>query len=742
MNLRAVARVGTWGVALVTMLLPPAVAEEAVPGGGKALTVERIFAQPSLGGRPSHGLSWSPDGNQLGFLETQGYGKGAKTELWVMEAATGARRMLLSSEQLAAVLPAPPEKESQATGLGRHAPAEYWWAPDGRALLFVGPTSLAWYELARGTSRALLNGSEPIADVKLSPDGRTVSFVRKHNLWAISVADGKERALTVGGSERVRKGELDWVYPEELEITTAYWWSPDSKTIAFLELDERKVTTYPLVDFASYHGAAELERYPVAGGANPGARLFTVAARGGTPRLLDTGPEKDIYLPRVDWLRDSKRLAVQRMNRAQNQIDLLILDALSGTGGVVLSEKDQHWVNLSKDLYFLADGRRFLWSSERSGFRHLYVYDLEGAQLAQVTRGEWEVAKLERVDEKKAVVYFTASEKTPLESHLYRAGLDGSGFQRITAKEGTHSVLFSPNAAAFVDVSSTSTTPPRQDLCRADGSLIAAVNENKVPELDGYRLLPVEFLKVSARDGASLNARMIKPAGFDAAKKYPVLVFTYGGPHAQVVENAWGGTEFLWHELMAQKGFLVFALDNRGSAGRGHAFETPLFRQLGKQELEDQRAGAAYLRSLPFVDPGRIGIWGWSYGGHMTLHAMFEAGDDFKVGFAGGPVTDWGFYDSIYTERYMGLPRDNPQGYRSSSPIEHADQLTGKLLIAHGTGDDNVHFANTLALVDKLLALRKYVEVLPLPGRGHGASDPAAQTVLFNRVTRFFLDNL
>jgi dipeptidyl-peptidase-4 len=299
-----------------------------------------------------------------------------------------------------------------------------------------------------------------------------------------------------------------------------------------------------------------------------------------------------------------------------------------------------------------------------------------------------------------------------------------------------------PGAATFSDTISSAGTPPRQVLRLADGSNLASVNENKVEELADYHLSPTEFLKVKAHDGMELNAWIIRPPNFDPAKKYPVLVYTYGGPGAQVVLNSWGGSTYLWHQLMAQKGFIVFAMDNRGSTGRGHRFEEPIRFRFGAQELSDQRDGVAWLKSQPYVDADRIGIWGWSYGGHMTLHAMFEASSDFKAGFAGGPVTNWRYYDSIYTERYMGLLPENEKGYRDSSPSEKAGQLKGPLLIAHGTGDDNVHFANTLELLDELIAKGKYVEVMPFPGRGHGVSDPAARIVLMKRATTFFLENL
>jgi dipeptidyl-peptidase 4 len=719
-------------------------------GSSRLLAVERIYSEPSLSGHLTTGLAWAPDGRRLSFFREivpggvmgASISKDVRTELWIMDAASGKSQLLVSAEKLESMLPGEPGKSTQATGLGRHAPAQYQWAPDGAALLFQGATSLAWFDLKRQAARMLVSGKEDLADPKFSPDGRYVSFVRDHNLWLVGVADGKERAFTQDGTEGVRKGELDWVYPEELEITTAYWWAPDSSAIAYLEMDERTVAQYPLVDFSSYTGKAEEERYPPAGGANPIVRVLVASMGGGEARVMDTGTETDIYIPRVNWLVGSKHLAIQRLNRPQNALDLLIADTASGKSRVALSEKDQYWINVSDDLHFLKDGKRFLWSSECSGYRHLYLYDLDGKQLAQLTKGEWEVFAVQGVDEARGLVYFTAAEKSPLERQLYRVALDGSGFTRVTKDDGTHGVNLAPDASAFIDAYSNSMNPPRQDLYRADGSRIAVINENKVGELTDFHLSPVQFLAVRAHDGIPLNAMMIKPPDFDPARKYPVIVFTYGGPHAQVVLNAWGGSTFLWHQLMAQKGYIIFSLDNRGSAGRGHLFEQPIHLHLGAQELSDQRDGAAYLKSLPYVDANRIGIWGWSYGGHMTLHAMFEDSADFKVGFAGGPVTDWHFYDTIYTERYMGLLPENEAGYQESSPIKNAAKLKGKLLIAHGAGDDNVHFANTLSLINDLIEAGKYVEVLPFPGRGHGVSDPPARRVLMRRVTQFFLDNL
>ncbi|HET7106201.1 MAG TPA: S9 family peptidase [Candidatus Acidoferrum sp.] len=620
---------------------------------------------------------------------------------------------------------------------------EYLWSPGGDALAFSTANTLAWFDLKTQSSRMLVTGKEEIADVKISPDGKFVSFLRDHNLWLVGTVDGKVRPLTKDGSEGVRKGELDWAYREELGVTTAYWWAPDSSAVAFLEMDERQVSQFPLLDFESFTGEATLQRYPVSGGANPIVHVYVAPVSGAQSRLMDSGGNNDIYIARVNWLPDSKRVAIQRLDRTQTTLDLLVADTATGKSSTLLTDKDPYWINVSDDLHFFEDGKRFLWSSERSGYRHLYLYDMGGKQLTEVTRGEWEVRQVSAVDEEKGVVYFIATEKSPLERHLYRVGLDGSGLKRISQAEGVHAVQFSRNTAFYLDTYSNAATPPRQDLYRADGTSIAILDENKVKELAGYHLSPVEFFPVQSHDNVSLNCYMIKPPGFDPAKKYPVITYVYGGPGVQVVQNGWAGEELLWHELMAQKGYVIFAMDNRGSAGRGHLFEEPIHYRLGAQELSDQRDGAAWLRLQPFVDSNRMGIWGWGYGGHLTLHALFEAPEVYKVGLAVAPVADWHFYDTIFTERYIGLPDSvHEESYQESSPIRNAGGLKGKLLIAQGTSDEKVHYSNTLALVDELIQAGKYVDVMSIPGRGHGISDPAARRVLMERASKFFLDNL
>jgi dipeptidyl-peptidase-4 len=736
--------------ALVTAVSAPAATAQQQQQQ-RDLTVERIYGAPSLSGQVLRDTRWSPDGKWLSYLS----GNGDRTEIWVADAATGERRVLVDAAHLRDVL-LPPASRGQQTGLGRLTPSQYRWAPDSQALLFIGAQQLAWYDLKSQSSRHLLpsaaasnaNGGATVDDAKISPDGRWVSFLRNHDIWVVSVSGGvpatagRPRQLTRDGSEAVLNGELDWVYPEELDLRTAYWWSPDSSKIAFLQLDESPVGNYPLVNELAYGGELIEERYPIAGSPNPVARVGVVPVSGGAVRWMDTGTDKSVLLARVDWLPDSRRVAIQRLTRTQNKIDLLFADAGTGRAQTVLSEMDQSWINVADDLQFIAHGERFLWSSERSGFRHLYLYDLSGKELAQITKGGWQVDDIEAVDEDGAQVYFISTQESPLERHLYRVSLGGGEPVRLTTARGTHSVNVAPDSTHFVDTFSTALTPPRQELYRADGTRLATLAENKVAELGEYRLSPVEFLTVPGADGTMLHASLIKPRDFDPARKYPVLVYLYGGPHVQLVRDQWQGANFLWNEMMAQKGFLIFTVDNRGSSGRGHAFESAIFHRFGEVELADQLAGVNWLKRQAYVDGERIGIWGWSFGGYMSCLAMLRAGDTFKAGFAGAPVTDWRYYDTIYTERYMGLPQDNPNGYRDSSPVNYASGLRGKLLIAHASGDDNVHFGNTLALADKFVDAQKYAEFLIYAGRGHGITDPPARIHVFNRVAQFFLENL
>jgi dipeptidyl-peptidase-4 len=728
-------------------------AQSAAGQTGKELTVDRLFRAPSLGGRLTQGIEWAPDGKRFSYLDRQGYGKDAVLQLWTMDAATGERKVLVNAETLKSVMQPEKAKTSQATGLGRVQADNYLWSPDGNSLLFLGSNSLVLLDLKTMTPKPVLSSEAEIEDPKFSPDSRWISFSRSANLFVVNIATGAVTALTTGGSEEVLKGKLDWVYPEELDTRTAYWWSPDSTKIAYYEMDERSVTRYSIADMSSPTGGSEFTRYPQAGEANPIVRVGIVNVTDGQTTWVDTGANTDVYLARVNWLPDSRRVAIQRLNRGQNQLDLLFADAASGASKTILTETDKYWINISDDLYFFSDNKRFLWSSERTGYRHFYLYDISGKELAQLTSGDWAISDLggfgpgaanhPAVDEARGFVYFISNKENVRETQLYRVSIRDKSLTRISKEAGSHTARIAPDASAFVDTYSNAATPARQDLYRMDGTRVAVVNEGKVPELAEYKLSPVEFVEVTADDGTKLNASIIKPPDFDLAKKYPVLINVYGGPHVQLVRNTWGGLRYLLDQVYVQKGYILFTLDNRGSWGRGHAFETPLYHHMGKIELQDQLAGVKYLKSLGYVDPARIGITGASYGGYMTLEALFNAPGVFKLGVSDAPVTDWKLYDTIYTERYMGRPQDNADGYQDSSPLNQAENISGKLMLVHGTGDDNVHFANSVELLNAMIDSGRYPDQLVVfPGRGHGISDAAARILEIQKTVEFILRNL
>jgi dipeptidyl-peptidase-4 len=718
---------------------------------GKKLTVERLYSAPSLSGTLIRGIEWSPDGKRVSYFQRTGSGNAAAPELWVMDAASGQKSVLVNAALLGSLLEPEKQKATQATGLGRATPQDYQWSPDGKSILFVSDTALVWLDLASMTPKRLISGDVEIEDPRLSPDGKWVSFVQNFNLWTLNLASGEKKQLTQGGSEEILKGKLDWVYPEEFSSRTAYWWSPDSTRIAYFEMDERPVTKYAIYDMSSDMGSIEFTRFPQAGEPNPIVRVGVIPVSGGETQWMDTGADSNVYLARVNWLPNAKQISIERLNRAQTRLDLLLCDAATGASKSILTEEDPYWINISDDLYFFSDSQRFLWSSERNDYRLIYLYDISGKLLKQVTTGDWNVTSTEGfgpratngliVNEARGEVFFHSNKANPTETQLYRVSLADGTVKQITQGAGVHEAVLAPDASAYVELFSTAETPPRQSVYRADGKLVATLLENKVPELEEYKLPHTEFTTIKTTDGATLYASIIKPPDFDATKKYPVLVEVYGGPGAQSVKNEWSGSRF-WSDLMAQRGYIIWSLDNRGSLGRGHKFETPIYHHFGKLELDDQVAGVNYLKSLPYVDAKRIGVWGWSYGGYMTLQALFHASDVFKAGVAVAPVTDWHLYDTIYTERYMSLPKDNEEGYRDSSPANFTQNLKGTLMVAHGTGDDNVHFANTALLLNKFIQADEYPELMIFPGRGHPIGDRAAQVDLFNRIEQFLLNNL
>jgi dipeptidyl-peptidase-4 len=695
-----------------------------------ATAQKRPVTLESLKDRGPGGIApvWSPDGDR--FVYT------SEDSLHLVDCAAAKDTELIRLTRLRGSAVKPKESGIFDWTNRRVANEPVQWFPSGKQLLvseggdlFVVPVPDSGSPFTQLTATP-----EVEQDAKLSPDGKSVAFRRGPDLYVLRIQDRKLTRLTTDGSSTLLNGEMDWVYPEELELPTAWWWSPDSRHIAYMQFDISREPVFPQVSLLKVTGKLEPERYPQPGDPNPDVRIGVISAEGGATRWLDLGDTRDHLLARVEWLPASTGVAVERLNRVQNQLDLLLADAKTGASRLLLHEQDPYWINVNNHLHFFRDGDHFLWGSERDGFLHLYLYGMDGKLERQITHGEWQVDKVLQIDEAKNVIYYQSTEESPLESQFYSVHLDGAGKRRLTPAKGSHAVNLSPACSFWTDAFSSLTAPPRTTLFRSGGQEVTVLRAPDASLAD-YDLQTPEIHTVRTAEGDLLYGRLIKPAGFAAGHKYPVIVEVYGGPGAQSVHDKWLGVT--WEQALAQRGFAVWQLDNRGSTGRGHKFESVIYHDLGKHELADQLLGLDYLNSLGFVDSARVGIYGWSYGGYMTLYSLCNAPDRFLAGVSGAPVTSWRTYDSIYTERYMGLPAANPEGYDKTSPIRHAADLKAKLLMLHNIEDDNVHFQNTLRMAAELERSGKQFSMLVYPEKSHGVTGPE-KTQMLRVITDFF----
>ena len=660
-----------------------------------------------------------------------------------VHARTGEASAFLDTAKMQAALSAIDISEGDAKQLANRG--FYQLNNEETALLLNWQSDLFYYRL--GSDKAVRVTSNPDEEVgeTFSPDDRMLAYVRNNDMYVYDLAAGSERRLTKDGGPKILNGRLDWVYQEELYGRgnfEAYWWSPDSTKLAYLRFDENPVHEFTVVDHIPYPQALEVTPYPRAGEPNPIVTLGVVKAAGGETQWIDTAKyqPKDFLISRVAWTPDSKRVAYQAQDRVQSYLDLNFGGSEDGKSVTAFRETSKAWVEVIDNPAWLEDGS-FLWLSARNGWTHLYHYDPAGKLLRQVTDGKWEIRSLDSFDEAKGLVYFTATAHSHIAPQAYRVKIDGSGFSRLSTTEGTHKVSINPTRTLFVDTWSDVNTPTQTRLHDADGKLVRVIAENKVDALRQYKLGTVELLKVKTRDGFEMEAMMIKPPDFDPKKKYPVLEFTYSGPHSPSVKNLWGGVSYMWHQLMAQKGYIIWICDNSTASGKGVESEWPLFKEFGRLELRDLEDGVAWLKTQPYVDGDRIGLWGWSYGGFMTSYALTHS-KTFKMGIAGGTVGDQRTYDTIYTERYLLTPQRNPEGYRNSSPRFFANDLHGKLLLIHGAIDDNVHVQNTIQFAYELQKAGKPFQLMLYPKSRHGVTDPLLLKHMRQMMADFVVANL
>jgi dipeptidyl-peptidase-4 len=686
------------------------------------------------GGRGSFGeATWAPDGKT--FVTRQG------RNLVIYDPATKTTKNLVSTEAIDGAAVNPPAGDGPVDWQNRRASTGgMQWSADGKSLLYTAGGDVFLIHL-NGKWDQLTKTPMAEVDPKLSPNGKTVVFRRGWDIYTIDVASQKETRLTNNGTETLRNGGTDWVYPEEIGLGTAFWWSPDSKSIAYLQFDMSHEPLIPHEDLIKVRAVYEPERYPQSGENNPDVRLGVIAASGGPTKWLEVGDTRNQYLiARVGWMPNSRSVYVLRTNRVQNRDELFAIDVESRAPSTIFKGDDAYWINLSGDIEFLNDGKHFLWTSERDGFRHIYLYSNDGKDVRQLTKGKWEVTAINGVDEASNHLFYTSTEASSLERRLYSISLDGSDKRDLTPEPGTHTISMGSTGAFYLDTFSSLTSPPRTTLHSGDGQLLGVYREADRTLIDQYEILPTEIVTFKGADGTELYGRLIKPAGFDPSRKYPVVITVYGGPGVGLpVHNSWQGISI--DQVLAHRGYVVWQCENRGGLGRGHDFETAIYHMLGVNELADQVAGAKYLISLGFVDPARIGIHGWSYGGFMTANAMLNAPDVFRAGFAGAPVTSWMNYDTIYTERYMGLPSENPNGYRLTALPPKAANLKGRLMLVHNFEDDNVLFQNSLQLTNALQLAGKQFDFMLYPQKTHGVRG-AASRQMNQMMIEFFDRNL
>ena len=614
-------------------------------------------------------------------------------------------------------------------------------------VLVTHSNDLWFYDVRTAATRRLTNSIGEELEADFSPDGRWVSFVRDNNLFVVEIARPRERQLTRDGTAKIYNGYLDWVYEEELYgrgQKRGYWWSPDSRHIAFLRLDETPVPKFVLTNDTVDNQIVENTDYPQAGDPNPLVRVgvVQVGAPVATVRFANLTKYKpdDLLIGRVAWEPNSSRVIFQAMNREQTYLDLNASD-LMGRVTLLFQEKTPAWVDLQDNNPAYLKNGNLIWQSERNGWKHLYLYDRTGRLVRQITDGKWEVRSVHGVDDNGGWLYFSGTRDSHIAENIYRVRISDGAIERLTGGTGHHSASFNSTFTHFVDTYSDVNTPPQQRLIAADGKLVRVINENPVPALAQYKLSRPEFMKVRTRDGFEMEAMMIKPPDFDPGRRYPVLQYTYAGPHAPSVRNAWGGTRGMWHQMLAQRGYIIWICDNRTASGKGAESTWPVYKRMGPLELRDIEDGINFLKSMRYVDDNRIGIWGWSYGGFMTSYALTHS-KLFKAGIAGGIVADWRLYDSIYTERFMLTPQNNRAGYDETSVLKAAGNLHGRLLLIHGMMDDNVHMQNATQLAYEFQKAGKQFDLMVYPTQRHGISNPAQVRHWYQMMTDWILRNL
>ncbi len=579
---------------------------------------------------------------------------------------------------------------------------------------------------------------------EFSPDGSKIAFLRDNNLFVKNLSDNTEKQITTDGlNNNIINGSTDWVYEEEFGFSKAFFWSPDGSKLAYYRFDESKVKEYTMQMFGELYPEQYNYKYPKAGEDNSLVTIHTYNVTNGKISKMDIGTETNQYIPRIKWTAENNTLAILRMNRLQNKLEILLNNASDGSSKLIYTETNKYYVEINDDLNFLSSGH-FVFTSEKDGYNHIYLYDVNGKFIKQLTSGKWDVIEIKGIDEKNKTIYYQSAESGAINKDLCSVKLDGSKKTIISAKQGNNEADFSNNFKYYISTFSDANTPGIYTINSTNGKELVVLekNEKLAGTLKSYGFTKKEFATLKTDAGIELNYWIIKPANFDATKKYPMLMYVYGGPGHNTVVNSYGYSDLSWFEMLAQKGYIVVSVDNRGTGFRGEEFKKCTYKELGKFETEDQIGAANYFANQSYIDKNRIGIFGWSYGGYMSTLCMTKGADFFKAGIAVAPVTNWRYYDNIYTERFMRTPQENASGYDDNSPINHVKKLKGKYLLIHGTGDDNVHVQNSMDLISALVNANKQFEMQFYPNKNHSIYGGYTRFHLYKRMTDFLLNNL
>jgi len=629
----------------------------------------------------------------------------------------------------------------------------YTFSPDEKSILLATEVTpiyrysyTAKHYLYNVNSKELKEISDNLEqEPTFSPDGSKIAFVRANNIF-IKTINGSEKQITSDGkNNEIINGITDWVYEEEFAFVKAFSWSPDGNYIAYLKFDEKEVPEISIDVFSTTLYPNQMRfKYPKAGEKNSKVSLHIYSVVDGTSKKVSISETNDFYIPRIKWNKENHNLSFILLNRHQNNLQLKLVNASTMKQKTLLHEKSNTYIDVDEDLTFL-DDNSFIWTSDKDGFNHIYLYDATGELKKQITKGDWEITSFYGYNKEKKKLYFQSTENGAINRSVYSIKINGQNKRGLSDKEGNNNAKFSSDFSYYINTYSNANTPNTYSLNKSkDGKIIKVILDNSYLKntLSSYNMSEKKFLTIKTPKGDELNAWMIKPTDFNPTKKYPIFMYVYGGPGSQTVENSWGGTNFMWFEMLAQKGYIVVSVDNRGTGGKGADFKKSTYKELGKLEIEDQISAAKYLGSLPYVDENRIGMFGWSYGGYMTALAMTKGADIFKMGIAVAPVTNWRFYDSVYTERYMQTPQENENGYDDNSPINHVSKLKGSFLLVHGSADDNVHYQNTMQMIEALVQANKQFDLFIYPDKNHGIYGGNTRLHLYTKMTNYIENNL